>query len=329
MKIISKTLKIFTLSLMVIGFHSCSSDDDNNVTQKMDIVETAMTSPKLTSLVAALQAADGNLVKVLQGSGPYTVLAPTNEAFEKFLSDNGFASLSDVPKDVLSQVLLNHVITGNVTSTDLADAGSGYANTNAKGAGGKDLSLYFNTTKGVKFNGNSTVSSADIDATNGTIHIVDAVIGLPTVVDFALANPDLSNLVSALLSADSQDPSPALIPTLSGPANGPFTVFAPTNDAFAALLMELDETGNTTLADVDPATVEAILKNHVVSGSITSDAIPSGAVETLGGEVNIDAAALTITDQNDRVSNIIPTILDIQAVNGVVHAIDKVILPMQ
>ncbi|HUH27162.1 fasciclin domain-containing protein, partial [Gelidibacter sp.] len=147
----------------------------------------------------------------------------------------------------------------------------------------------------------------------------------PTVVDFAMSNPGLSSLVAALQSADSQNPSPSLIPTLTG--NGPFTVFAPTNDAFASLLKELDPSGNTKLGDLDKATVEMVLKYHVVNGNITSDKIPSGVVGTLGGDVTINAAALTITDPNGRVSNIIPTLVDIQASNGVVHAIDKVVLP--
>ncbi len=324
MTIISKTLKILPLLLLVIGFQSCSSDDDNNTPKQMDIVETAVATPELSSLVAALKAADGNLVNVLSGQGPFTVLAPTNAAFAKFLADNGFAKLSDVPTDVLSQILLNHVITGNVMSTDLTAAKSGYANTNASGPEGKKLSLYFNTDGSVKFNGVSKVTTADIKASNGTIHIVDAVIGLPTVVDFALANPALSSLVAALQSADSQTPSPNLIPTLSG--KGPFTVFAPTNDAFSSLLTEL---GASSLGAIDPATVQAVLLMHVVGGNITSDKIPSGAVTTLGGPVTIDAPKLTITDANDRVSKIIATLVDIQAVNGVVHAIDKVILPAQ
>jgi len=327
MKLISKTLKILPLLLVMIGLQSCSNDDDNSTPQQMDIVETAIASPNLTSLVAALQRADGNLVGVLSGDGPFTVLAPTNQAFQTFLTDNGFASLEEVPTDVLSQILLNHVISGDVASTDLTTAGSGYTNTSATGPGGNNLSLYFNTSNGVTFNGVSTVTTADVSTSNGTVHIVDAVIGLPTVVDFALANPALSSLVAALQSADSQSPSPNLIPTLSG--NGPFTVFAPTNDAFAALLTELDPSGATTLGDVPPATVQAILTYHVVSGNVTSGNIPSGAVNTLGGEITLNASALTITDPNSRVSNIITSLVDIQAINGVVHAIDKVVLPPQ
>lgn len=328
MKFILKTFRIIPVLAVFIGISSCSSDDDNTVApQPMNIVETAVSDPQLTSLVAALKAADGNLVSVLNGDGPFTVLAPTNKAFETFLADNGFASVSDVPTDVLSQILLNHVISGNVSSSDLTSLKSGYTNTNASGPNKTNLSLYFDTSNGVTFNGISKVMTADVSATNGTIHVVDAVIGLPTVVDFALANPALSNLVAALQSADSQDPSPKLIPTLNG--NGPFTVLAPVNDAFADLLLELDPTGNTTLNNVPSEVVEGILLQHVLSGNITSSMLTTGSAEALGGVLLVDAEALTITDSNERVSNIIPTLVDIQAVNGVVHAIDKVILPKQ
>ena len=464
MKFILKLTKIIPILLLVATFTSCNKDDDNNPAppQGMNIVETAIATPSLSSLVAALQAADGGLPAVLSGTGPFTVFAPTNEAFATFLTDNGFASLSDVPTDVLSQILLNHVVAGNVTSADLASMGSGYTSTSATGAGGNPMSLYFNTSNGVRLNGVSSVTTADIAATNGTIHIVDAVIGLPTivthavanpdlsslvgaltaggntvfttllsdtsntftvfapnnaafsaytnpngyalnnvlanhvivgaaaassgltnsyvntaatnadgdalslyvnidngvtlngisnvvkadiiasngivhvvdavidlptVVTFALANPSLSSLVAALQSADSQSPSPNLIGTLSGA--GPFTVFAPTNDAFASLLTELDPSGNTGLGDVAPATVQDILLYHVVSGNVRSTDLTSGTVATLGGNITLNATDLTLTDPNGRVSNIITSLVDIQANNGVVHAIDKVLLPLQ
>lgn len=464
MKIISNLTKIIPILLLVMIFSSCSDDDDATpvIPQELTIVETAIATPSLSSLVAALGAADGNLVAVLNGSGPFTVLAPTNEAFATFLTENGFSSLDQVPTDVLSQILLNHVVSGNVTSSDLTGLGSGYTATNATGAGGNPMSLYFNTSNGVRFNGVSSVSTADIEASNGTVHIVDAVIGLPTivthaaanpdlsslvgaltsggnttftdllsdtsteftvfapnnsafsgytnpndydinnvlanhvvvgatatsgglsnsyvttaatnsdddalslyinvddgvtlngtsdviaadviasngvihvvdavidlptVVTFALANPALTNLVAALQSADSQSPSPDLIGTLSG--TGPFTVFVPTDTAFGDLLLELDSTGNTGLGDVPPATVQDILLYHVVSGNVRSTDLATGPVGTLGGSVTVDATNFTITDSNSRVSNIITSLVDIQANNGVIHAIDKVILPPQ
>lgn len=290
------------------------------------IVDHAVANANFSNLVAALSAADGNLVNVLSGTGPYTVLAPDNNAFTTFL--NGTA-LSDVPTDVLSQLLLNHVIDGALSSTILTDLGSGYSNTNATGAGGNAMSIYFTTDNGVMLNGLSTVTTADVVGTNGIIHAVDTVIDLPTLATFATSNSALSNLVAALQLADTGTPTVPYIATLSDATSGPFTVFAPTNNAFADLLLELDPSGNTMLADVDPATVDAILTYHIVSGNVQSSQLVSGTVTTLGGDITANTSTLTLTDSNLRESAIIPSLVNIQATNGVAHAIDKVILPPQ
>ena len=245
--------KISLLLITLIAFSSCSSDDDNAVVpQAQNIVEIALASPNLSSLVAALSAADGDLVNVLGGDGPFTVLAPTNEAFAAFLAANNFGSLEEVPTDVLSQILLNHVIMANVTASDLTTAGAGYTNTSASGPNNNAMSLYFNTSDGVTFNGVSTVSTADIEASNGTIHIVDAVIGIPTVVTFAAADPSFATLVTALTELT---PATDFVDILQG--EGPFTVFAPTNDAFSAL---------PAIPAEEPLT--QVLLYHVVGGNI-------------------------------------------------------------
>ena len=184
---LNKLLFLLTLSFFII---SCDNDDNDTqpVPEELTIVETAAATPELSILVEALTAADGDLLTTLSG-GNFTVLAPTNDAFAGFLSANGFASLDEVPTDVLSNILLNHVITGSVMSTDLASAGSGYTTTNATNMDGDNLSLYFTTSSGVEFNGQSSVVLADVPASNGIVHVVDAVIGLPTVVTFATSNP--------------------------------------------------------------------------------------------------------------------------------------------
>lgn len=317
MKIISKISKILPLLFLVAVLQSCNSDDDNgNDPQPLNIVETALVTPQLSSLVAALQAADGDLVSVLNGSGPFTVLAPTNDAFAAFLSANGFASLDEVPTDVLSQILLNHVIAGNVTSTNLTTAGSGYTSTSATGPGGNNLSLYFNTTTadGVEFNNVSSVISADISATNGTVHIVDAVIGLPTVVTHAAANPNFTTLVSLL---DQQ----GLVATLDGTASSPFTVFAPSNDAFTAF--ETENPG--VLGGLTSDQVTSVLTYHVVAGAnVLSTGIPAGPITTLEtGTFTITGT--TINDEADRDTNIVA--FDVQGTNGVIHVISNVLLP--
>ncbi len=320
MKIISKTIKFFPLFLMALVITSCSNDDDNGGTtlpQELNIVETAIATQDLSSLVAALQAADGDLVNVLNGSGPFTVLAPTNAAFATFLSDNGFASLADVPTDVLSQVLLNHVISADLTSTDLVGLGSGYTRTNATGAGGNTMSIYFNTSNGVRFNDVSSVSTADVDASNGTVHIVDAVIGLPSIVDHAVANPGFSNLVAALGAADGN-----LVGVLTGA--GPFTVLAPDDAAFNTFL------DGTPLGDVPTDALANILLNHVLGGTITStDLVGLGNNYTNTSATGPGDNAISLyfnTDSGVRFNGVSSVATaDVIGTNGIIHAVDAVI----
>jgi len=190
-------LKKFTLLLAVVFMaFSCSNDDDNTTDPPQSTTITALAdgSEDLTSLVAALQRA--GLDTTLDTAGDYTVFAPTNAAFANFLDANNFNALEEIPVDVLTQVLLNHVIVGEAFSTSLT---TGYGNTLATKPGtGENLSIYINTSNGVTLNGVSNVAQADIDASNGVIHIVDAVIGLPNIVDHAVANSNLSSLVGAL-----------------------------------------------------------------------------------------------------------------------------------
>jgi len=317
--------KLSLLVLAVFAFNACSNDDDTTpvvIPQPLNIVETAQATADLSSLVAAV--VEAGLATTLSGPGPFTVLAPTNAAFADFLSANGWADVTEIPDAALEQVLLNHVISGTVASTDLVGLGAGYSNTLATGAGGNNMSIYFDTSAGVTFNGISDVSTADVSATNGIVHIVDEVITLPTLATFATTNPALSNLVAALGSADSQMPSPMLVSTLSDAAAGPLTVFTPTNDAFGDLLTEL---GVAALGDIAPATVEAVLNIHLVSGNVQSSQLSTGPVMTLGGSIDVDATNFTITDPLDRVTNIVTALVDIQAVNGVAHVVDKVIRP--
>lgn len=320
-----KKLKNISLLLFaVFALYSCTEEDTETPKENpqiLNIVETAQATADLSSLVAAVIEAD--LAATLSGPGPFTVLAPTNEAFATFLSENGWADVTEIPDEALEQVLLNHVISGNVASTDLTSAGSGYTNTLATGSGNNSMSIYYNTDEGVKFNNVASVLTADVSASNGTVHIVDKVIGLPTVVTFATADPNFSILVSAL----TRESSYTYVETLStadGTDPAPFTMFAPTNDAFVSLLEELD---HASLGDVPTETLTSTLNTHVVAkANVQSTGLSDGMIiKTLGGTLtaNVTGGA-TLTDSKDRVSNIIA--VDVQASNGVIHAIDKVVL---
>ena len=308
------------LLLILIIFQSCDNDDNNTI-EPSTVVNLAVDSADLTSLVSALQKAD--LVNTLNGEGPFTVLAPTNDAFAAFLSANNFNSLDDVPTNVLTKILLNHVVNGSLTASDLS---TGYANTLARSSTSNTaMSLFIDTSNGVKFNGVSTVSSADIIAVNGVIHKVDAVIDLPSVVTFATADPNFSTLVSALTRDDLTTDFVGILSTDSSTSPAPFTVFAPINDAFNKLLTELNL---TSLSEIDEPTLDLTLKTHVVGGAnvLDSDLTDNLSITTLGSPLtaNVTGGA-TLTDPRNRISNIIAT--NVQADNGVIHAINNVVLP--
>ena len=327
MKIFKNLFKtVLILVLSFTAFTSCDDDDDYTpapVPETNTIVDFVSSNSDYSILLEALILADGDLPSVLAGEGPFTVFAPNNAAFAAFLLDNNFGALSDIPTDVLAQVLLNHVVSGNAVSSSLT---TGYEVNSLSTAtpNGNSMSLYINITDGVVINGISTVTTADVSVDNGTIHAVDAVIGLPTVVTFAVADPNFSILETALTRTDLTFDFVGTLSTANGSSPAPFTVFAPTNDAFVDLLADLNV---TSLDDIDEPTLKGTLEMHAVAGAnVLAAGLSDGmTIGTLGGNItaNITGGA-TLTDAKNRVSNIIAT--DVQASNGVIHAISKVLL---
>jgi uncharacterized surface protein with fasciclin (FAS1) repeats len=309
MKKFTKFKKYALIAFMAFGFVSCNNDSATPT--DTTITNLAVNTPNLSILVQALTKAD--LATTLKGNGSFTVFAPTNAAFTKFLSDNGYANLEAVPTAALKEILLNHVVSGAVKSTELVN--NSYIKTLAKGASSatNTLSMYVNTTNGVLLNGVSKVTtSKDIIASNGVIHIVDAVIGLPTIVTHAGANANFSQLVS-LLSTQ------GLVSTLGASTNSPFTVFAPVNTAFTPAILEV-------YGGLDSNKKTEVLKYHVVGGAnVLANAIPSGNITTLQGQV-FTITGTAIDDAGTTVNKKI-IITDVQCSNGVIHAIDGVLLP--
>jgi uncharacterized surface protein with fasciclin (FAS1) repeats len=321
------SLKLYKLSLvlfMSFSFISCDVDDNESYSPPplSTITEFAASNSDLSNLAAALSAADGNLLSLLNG-GNYTVLAPNNWAFEVWLGNNGYTSIDEVPTDILKNILLNHVISGTVRSSDLAATGSGYTSTNATNTDGDFLSMYFSTNNGVVFNGVTTVLNPDIAASNGVVHVVDLLIELPTVVTFATTNPGFETLVTALTRDDLSEDFVSILSTTTEPA--PFTVFAPTNEAFSSLFSELSI---DSLNDIDTATLESTLGTHVVAEvNVRFEDLSDGMlITTIGDDLTISVGTgPLLVDLNGRTANIIA--VDIQAYNGVIHVIDNVMLP--
>jgi|AntRauTorckE5430_2_1112549.scaffolds.fasta_scaffold01910_6 uncharacterized surface protein with fasciclin (FAS1) repeats len=310
----NKLFLLLVVSGATLFFTSCAEQKPDEESTANNITDIVTNTERFSSLLAALERT--GLTATIAG-GEFTVFAPNNEAFAKFLDG---AALEDVDVDALTQILLNHVVAGTVKSTDLSN---GYAATLAEETTTKNkISLLVNVDGGVKLNNAVSVISADIAADNGIIHEVDAVIAIPNVVNLALANSEFTSLVAALTR---EDLTVNFVEILSGA--GPFTVFAPTNAAFQALLDS--NPAWTTLADIDVATLEAVLKYHVVAGAnVLSSTLTDGQVvkSFQGSDFTINTTeGATVTDAKGNVVNIVVT--DVQGSNGIVHAISGVILP--
>jgi transforming growth factor-beta-induced protein len=312
-----KNLRILSLMSVLLftafTFTSCSKDEDDpmptNNNMSKSIVETATSDAQFSILVDALVRA--NLVDALNGAGPFTVFAPTNQAFEQLFAELGVSSINEVPMEILTPVLLYHVVSAKATSADLS---TGYINTISNATqDGLGIVAYISTEGGVMINNSVKVTTADIMATNGVIHVIDKVMLPPTVVDIAIANSAFSILVEAVVKA-------GLVDALK--AAGPFTVFAPTNDAFEALFATLGVGG---VADLTAEQLTPILLYHVVPDNVISTEVSTGMVPTLNTEAMIDITVDNMGVMLDNSAKV--TAVDIQANNGVIHVIDKVILP--
>ncbi|TCO09383.1 fasciclin domain-containing protein [Natronoflexus pectinivorans] len=266
------------------------------------VVDIVVGSDVHTTLATAVSAA--GLVETLQGEGPFTVFAPTDAAFAA-LPDGLLDDLLADPEGVLTNILLYHVAGGKVFSDDLSD---GMIVTTVQG---QRATITINDD-GVFIN-DAHVVLADLEADNGVVHVIDAVItpGPATVVDIVVGSDVHTTLATAVTAA-------GLVETLQG--EGPFTVFAPTDAAFAALP---DGLLDDLLADPEGALTN-ILLYHVAGGKVFSDDLSDGMIVTT---VQGQRATITINDDGVFINDAHVVLADLEADNGVVHVIDAVITP--
>ncbi len=274
-----------------------------------NIVETAVAAGSFSTLVAAVTAAD--LGGALSGEGPFTVFAPTDEAFAALPAGTIDALLAD-PSGDLTQILLYHVLSGKVMAEAVTD---GLEVETLQGS-----TVKFTIVDGKPMINDAMIVTTDIEASNGVIHVIDAVILPPAeeaampemnIVETAIAAGGFETLVAAVTAAD-------LGGALSG--EGPFTVFAPTDEAFAAL-----PAGTIDALLADPSgDLTQILLYHVLSGKVMAEAVTDGLeVETLQGST----VKFTIVDGKPMINGATIVATDIEASNGVIHVIDAVITP--
>ncbi len=279
-----------------------------------DIVDTAVADGRFKTLVAAVQAAE--LVDTLKGEGPFTVFAPTDDAFAALPAGTLDELLKPENKQQLTDILLYHVVSGKVMAAEAAKL------TSAPTVLGKDIAI--KSDMGSVYINEAKVIITDIETSNGVIHVIDAVLLPPsddammeknTIVDVAVADGRFTTLVAAVTAAE-------LVETLSG--EGPFTVFAPTDDAFAALPAG---TLDSLLKPENKQQLTDILLYHVVSGKVmAADVVGlTSAPTVLGKDV-----AVTVKDGKVFLNDTVQVIItDVEASNGVIHVIDAVLLPPQ
>jgi uncharacterized surface protein with fasciclin (FAS1) repeats len=307
--------KTFSAALIATTLIACSSDDDTKAAG--NIVEVAEANGSFTTLVAALQASGLDAV-LADETQDFTVFAPTDAAFAVLLSDLGISAAELLASPNLSDILLYHVVSGAEINSTAAIAAAG---TTVTTANGDDI--------GVKLQGidlfinASRVETPDVDANNGVIHVIDAVLvpteddpSSGTIAAVATTNGSFTTLLSALAVT-------GLDATLSD-ESGKFTVFAPTDAAFTALLADLGITAADLLADPN---LSDILLYHVISGAevnaAAATAIAGNTVEMGNGD-NM-ALSLSNTELFANLSAI--SLPNVDASNGIIHVIDTVLLP--
>ncbi|MFO0014789.1 MAG: fasciclin domain-containing protein [Planctomycetota bacterium] len=274
------------------------------MSQAEDIVDTAVGAGQFKTLAAALKAA--NLVGTLKGPGPFTVFAPTDEAFAKLPPETIAELLKPENRQKLTDILTYHVVPGKVQAKDVIKLRGAVA------VNGQRVDVQFGDD-GVKVDG-ARVLTTDILCDNGVIHVIDSVI-LPssaTILETAKSAGTFETLLAAAKAAGLAD--------VLG-SSGPFTVFAPTDEAFAKLPAGTVE---TLLKPENKDKLAEILKYHVVAGRVYSEKVlGSKALKTLQGA----PAPISLRDGTPRIQDARILKTDIDASNGVIHVIDSVILP--
>jgi len=296
---------------------SCEDDDDNSSDDKMPVVPMTITdiaagSDDFSILVAALKKVglDDDLASA---DGEFTVFAPTNSAFQDLLTELNATGLDDIPNDVLTSVLLYHVVAGSKTAS-MIESGY-YSSLSAGPMDGYGLSMYIDMST-TMINNRAKITSTDIKADNGVIHVIDKVILPMSITDHAIANPTFASLVAGVTKAE-------LVEALDDETTL-FTVFAPTNDAFAMFFNDL----GVTLDDLSKETLSSVILYHALSGFVSASMVEAGYVPTASTAFERNISLKIDTDMGvmlNSESEVVAT--DVVATNGIIHAINKVIMP--
>ena len=300
---------------------SCSDDDDTSFVRPDPFILTVLAEDaEYTSLLEALQKTE--LDTLLREQGPFTIFAPTNEAFSKFLSDSE-TTLETIDKKVLSELLLNHMLNSEETTRTLSQ---GYFKTLANGPDNQqNISIFIETSNNtLKLNNIATVSSLenefDIEANNGIVHKIDKIIPVPTLLTFLSADPELSGIASAATTNSGFTTDFAEI--LSA-LDADITFLAPINEGFQLASEDFEKLSDSLK--------ERVLLNHFIEDIVISTSVSSSYTTTKvdfdGDSATQDNLSIYISSGTDlRFNGILSTATtDIIASNGVMHKVRDVV----
>lgn len=310
-----KTIALITI--FSLGLISCS-EEENGSPNHYSITEITERNNSFSILLDALERT--GLDETFNNPGNYTIFAPTNAAFDNFFASIGISGLNDIPTPTLTEILMNHIFQESIFTSDLP---SGYTHTSATNPlTGNAMSLYINKTSGVRLNGVANIMQSNIVATNGLMHVVDGVLGLPTVMTFTKADPRFSTMTSTFVREEVFNFNEVL-----NDSEIEATFFIPTNEAFESLLAEQNI---ESLDDIETETIENIIKYHIVSGTaLPFESLTNGqSISTFLGTnftLNVSGGNVSATDVNSRTATVSND--NIEAVNGYIHVLNKVLLP--
>ena len=337
-------LKFLSLLFVVFAVASCAKDDktvtpDPKPVVLKNIVELAKSDGNFDLLIEATEKA--GLIATLQSAvASFTIFAPTDNVFQAFLDAQG-TTLAQLDTPVVALLLTNHAFAGKIASADLTTqyytsrSPIGFYQVDMNPAtNGITASMYVNVdgtdiiiNGGNPATGGATIVDPDLEASNGYLHKVNGVIAPPVVATFLSADPTFASFLGALAKVSADLAQPNLIALLSdkSPANGIYTVFAPTNEAMAAWLTA----NNTTLEDVDIDILANRMKYHIVrstTGTRQADISDGDEITTMTGNpvtFAVDGASYSVNVFGNNSANI--TAFDIQSQTGVIHVIDSVL----
>jgi transforming growth factor-beta-induced protein len=293
------SISVLGMAIMLL-FSGC----ENNVEEGMNIMDTLSSDSNFSTFVAALKKLE--LTSYLENSWSFTVFAPGNEAFEEFFNNLGVSGIEDLSSEYLDSIIYYHILYTKLTSSSFV---TGYVSTLSTGPDLYGVYLLINPTEST-LNRDVNITDFDIKASNGVIHVIDKVLLPPTVLDIIIQNGTFTHFVEAVDKAEMES---ALRET------GPYTIFVPTDEAFKALFTDLGVSG---IADLSKEQLVAILQNHIVDGNLRSTDMVSGNVSTHNGEISVDKGITVVINNSAKIVT-----FDLQGKNGVIHVIDKVLIP--